>query len=179
VPERGTFLMDTTFRSAPTPVVQAPKVNVPEPEPNKTGVESNEKDIEPLEIRETRDGDIVLEALGIEDKSEVMPGEDKANLSEVKDYVKEIVKDKGLPPTVGSFKKVIDSLKGEMGMDEEADPQLVLDRIAGVVKAWRNLSFLRDPIEKKRIFMRLANLKSSSDMNREVFKVMSQNHVWI
>ena len=166
------------FREAPTSIVEQPKPNLPEPEPNNERVMSGESDDEPVEIREMGGRSVVLDALNINEELNSLPETDKANLSEVKDYVLEIVKSKGLAPTVSAFKKTLNGLKSEMGLDEEAEPSIVLDRISGVVRAWRNLSFVKDTEEKKRIFFKLANLKSSAEMNREVYKLMNTYEVW-
>ena len=80
---------------------------------------------------------------------------------------------------MSAFTKTLNSLKGEMGLDDEAEPSIVLDRISGVVKAWRNLSFVKDLAEKKRIFFKLAKLNSSEDMNKELFKIMEGYQVWL
>lgn len=170
--------MDVVFRDAPEQAVSTPIEEVPEPEKDNTRVASGESDKEPIEFREEGGGSVVLDALGINDKVDNLPEQDKENLQEVKNYVKEIIKAKGLPETVGAFKKSLDGLKGEMGLDEEAEPSIVLDRIAGVIKAWRNLSFVKDSSEKKRIFFKLANLKSSEEMNRMVYDLMNKYEIW-
>jgi len=169
---------NVTFRDAPEPVVEQPKVDLPEPKKDNTRVTSGESVDEPIEIREKGGGSVVLDALNINDNIESMPAEDQANLQEVKDYVLQIVKSKGLSPTVNAFTKTLNGLKGEMGLDQEADPAIVLDRISGVVKAWRNLSFIKDEDEKRKIFVKLANTKSSKDMNKMVLDLMEDYEVW-
>jgi hypothetical protein len=170
-------LSNAVFREAP--VVEAPKQAPPEPEVNKEHVVSGETDIEPIEVREEGGGSVVLDALNITDKLQVLPEDDKGKVADVKDYVLKIVKQRGLSPTVGAFKKTLDSIKGDMELDSEADPAIVLDRIAGVVRAYRNLSFITDPSDKRRIFMRLAKMGSSSEMNKEVYKIMNEYEVWV
>lgn len=172
-------MVDVTFRQAPA--VVRPKADIPAPEPNEQRVESGEKDetdSEPIEFRDTGGRSVVLDALNINENTNSLPEEDKANLQEVKNYVLEIIKAKDLPPTVSSFKKTLTGLKGEMGLDEEMEPSKVLDRISGVVRAWRNLAFIKDAEEKQRIFLKLATLKSSKEMNKEVFKLMEDYKVW-
>jgi len=169
-------MSDVTFRSAPEP--QAPEIPAPDVEVDKTHPISGESDIETIEIREEGGGSVVLDALNISDPVSVLPEEDKAKLGEVKEYVLKIMESKGLGATVGAFKKVLGEVKTEMGLDQEAEPSIVLDRIAGVVKAWRNLSFLTDPTQKKQIFMKLANMKSSGEMNKEVYRLMNEYKVW-
>ena len=169
---------NVTFRDAPAPVVEQPKVDLPEPKKDNTRVASGEEDHEPVEIRESGGGSVVLDSLGIRENVESLPEADKANLQEVRDYVLQIVKAKGLSPTVSAFKKTLDSVKGEMGLDKEASPEVVLDRIAGVVKAWRNLSFVKDEDERRKIFVKLADAKSSKDMNKMVYDLMESYQVW-
>ena len=168
--------MNTVFRSAPAP--QAPSAPGPAPEVNNQQVQSGEDDREPVELRETHGVSVVLDALGIDDRIDNLPEDDKSNVANVKDYVMEIVKSKGLSPTVGAFKKTIDGLKEDMGLDKEAEPSIILDRIAGVVKAWKNLSFIKNPEEKRKIFYKLARLSSSSEMNKEVYRMMNDYKVW-
>lgn len=172
----GDYMPDITFRDAPAP--EQPRPNLPEPEKNEQQVVSGEHDIEPIEIREEGGGSVVLDALNISDKLQVLPDEDKAKVSDVKEYVLKIAKSKGLAPTVGAFKKTLDGIKSEMGLDSEAEPSIVLDRIAGVVRAWKNLSFIDNPTEKRKIFMRLASMKSSVEMNKEVYRLMNDYEVW-
>ena len=171
-------MVDVVFRDAPTPVVEQPKVDIPEPKKDNTRVTSLGDDNEPIEFRE-EGGSVVLDALNINEDIKSIPQEDKENLNLVKDYVVEILKAKGMSETVGSFKKTLDSLKGEMGLDDEAEPSKILDRIGGVVKAWRNLSFIKDTGEKKKIFLKLSTMKSSEEMNREVFKMMENYKIWL
>lgn len=172
-------MADIVFREAPPPQVEQPKSDLPEPKIDNTRTTSGESDNEPIELRETGNRSIVLDSLGINENVNSLPEEDKGNLHEVKQYVLGIIKTKGLSPTVSVFKKTLNGLKGEMGLDDEADPAIFLDRVAGVVRAWRNLSFIKDPTEKRKIFFKLANLKSSSEMNEEVFKIMEGFQVWI
>jgi len=169
-------MTDTVFREAPPPPVERPPA--PEPDVDKTRSLLSDGDNEPVEMFEERGKSVVLEALNINEDPHNLPDKDKDNLGEVKNYVLEIVKQKGLSPTISSFTKTLNGLKVEMGLDEEAEPSIVLDRIGGVIKAWKNLSFITNPADKKRIFMKLANLKSSAEMNREVYRLMSDYKVW-
>jgi hypothetical protein len=166
------------FREAPAPVVEQPKIDLPEPEVNNQRVETDDRDNEPIEFKDGPNKSIVLEALNINEDVNSLPEEDRGNLQEVKNYVQSIIKAKGLTPTFPIFKKTLDGLKSEMGLNEEADPSIVLDRIAGVVKAWKNLSFVNNPEEKRKLFFKLANLKSSKDMNEAVFRAMQNYKVW-
>lgn len=170
---------DAVFRSAPD-VQDTPEVQeaAPETELPKDRALSGESDREPIEIREEKGQSVVLDALNISDPIDVLPEEDKSKVADVKQYVLDVMESRGLGATVASFKKVLDEVKEEMGLDREAEPSIVLDRISGVVRAWKNLSFIKDPSEKKSIFMKLANMKSSADMNREVYRLMNQYKIW-
>jgi hypothetical protein len=166
-----------TFREAPAPDIRQ-DIPIDTPEPDKRHVASGESENEPVEIRDTGGRSVVLDVLWINDTLNNLPEEDKNNVSEVKNYILGIIQAKGVNPTVSVFKDTLDSIKGEMGLSNEAEPSKVLDRIAGVVKAWRNISFIKDPQEKKRIFFKLAKLNSSAEMNREVYKIMEDYEVW-
>ena len=166
--------ISTTFRSTTPQVVQV-KPDIPDPKPNEVGAEENIGDLEPVENGQQA----VLEALGIDDDINHLPADDKDNLGEVKQYVYDILERKGLAPTVGSIKKALTELKIEMGFDEEAEPSIILDRIGGIVKAWRNLSFIKDPKQKRSLFMKLAKMESSKEMDNVVYKTMEANKIWM
>lgn len=168
-------MADTFFRSTETASEGVSHADV---EPNRIGAEERVEDIEPLDVREERNGDVLLEALGIGDTVENMPSEDKGNLSDVKTYIRDIVKARGMEDTVGSFKKVLSEVKADMGLDENADPATILDRVGGVIKAWKSLSFITDQGEKRRMFMKLAQMNNSRDMNKFVFEQMERYQVW-
>lgn len=168
------FMSQTAFRTITSePEVTEPIVsNFKE---NKVGAETNIVE-EPIDSEKA--GDAVLGALGIEDTERNMPEEDRSNLDEVKSYVQNILESKNLEPNRTNFKRVLNDLKFDMGLDFDAEPSAVLDRIGGVVKAWKSISFIRDPREKKSLFMKLARQPDSSSMNRIVFEEMEKRKVW-
>lgn len=126
----------------------------------------------------TDSSDAILESLGIGDKASDLPSEDIGNLKEIEGYVRELLSNKGVTPTKSSVDKTLKTLKEDMGLDENADPQVVLDRIGGVIKSWKQLSFITNPREKRSLFMKLANATDSKEMNRLVFEEMSRKAVW-
>ena len=164
--------MSTLFRPPAEPFKPGP-----ESELNKEGAETIAEDIEPLEERESREGDIVLESLEINEDVRNLPLEDQENVKEVKSYIKDIIKSRGLQETIGVFKKTLQEIKEEMGLDGDSDPSIVLDRIGGVVKAWKSLSFLPAE-ERKRAFLELSLMGSSKEMNRYVFEKMNDKKIW-
>ena len=165
-------VISSTFNKAPE-VVQS-KIKLPDPKLNEVGAEENIGDLEPIENGQQA----ILEALGIDDAIHHMPASDQDNLGEVKQYVYDILERKGLSPTVGSIKKALTELKEEMGFDQEVEPSVILDRIGGIVKAWRNLSFIKDPKQRKSMFMKMAKLNSSKEMDEFVFREMEAKKIW-
>lgn len=142
---------------------------------NTQGVAENDADIRPLE---EVTGETLLNAIGIDDIVENLSVEDKANLIEAEQYVRDILVKQGKTPTQAVFNRVLDSLKVDLGLDSDSEAAVVLDRIAGVSKAWKSLSFIKDPSEKRGLFMKLARQKDSSAMNRLVFEEMEKRSVW-
>lgn len=119
-----------------------------------------------------------LAALGIADDFANLPENEQTNVRAVTEYIQAVIEQKGWSPTQGSFIKALDNLRQEMELDAQADPIKTLDRIGGVVRAWRDLSFIGEPAEKRVIFMKLARLGTSGEMHREVFKIMNDRKVW-
>lgn len=165
-----------TFRSAPAPEVatSSPDTFVP----NEAGSEGSYHDVAPIEVLENEGKDVLLNALGIDDRINNIPEDGKENHTKTKDYVLSIIKSRGLSPTQETFNYVLNDVRYEFGLSNESDPQTVLERIGGVVDAWKNLSFIKNPQEKRQVFMKLAKAQSSSDMNRMVFEEMERRKVW-
>jgi hypothetical protein len=167
-------MTDVIFKTAPE-VKPAPTSIEPPFEPAKDSV-SHHYEEEPIESRQV--GTTVLKAIGIEDTVDSMPAEDRENLSEVGQYVSKIIERRGLEPVSSSYTSVLNDLKREMGLDDNAEPSIILDRIGGIVKAWRDLSFIPDPKEKRAFFMKLARCPDSKSMNRLVLEQMENYKVW-
>lgn len=168
-------MSDTVFRSSTPPTVSQPKSDLPEPKLNNRGAQSDVESIRPVEDK----SQAVLSAMGINDNLDVMPEGERDNLNEVAEYISDIANKRGLSQTQKSYDKVLSELKEEMGLDDDAEPSMILDRIGGVVKAWKNLSFISDPKQKRSIFMKLAKMDSSKDMNKAVLQEMEKNEVWL
>lgn len=165
--------MDTTLvRPSSTPTIE-----VPEGPKDNTNVSGHDSEA-PIEVYEEGGHDIVLEALGIEGSAREMPSEDQANAKEVKQYVLDIINKSGDSPTMGAFKRTLNDIKTDMGLSEDSDPTTVLDRIGSVIKAWKQLSFIRDTHQKRSIFMKMAKANSSSEINKIVMDAMEAYHVW-
>lgn len=167
--------MSTTVRTYSPPAESTP---LPEQPKDDTGVDVEIKGIEPLELREDRSGDVLLEALGLEDSMANLPIDQQENVKEVKQYVKDVMKQKGRTETVQSFTKTLDELKEYVGLDEQADPDAVIDRLGNLVKSYKSLLFIKDPGERRSLFMRLARQQTSQDMDRLVFEEMTRRQVW-
>jgi hypothetical protein len=170
--------MSTAVRSY-TPPEPESEIKLPDPEPNTQGADVSAEDLEPIEEREGRTGDMLLEAMGIEEEVDALPQEDRDNLKEVKQYILDVIKKSGISPTMGAFKETLNDIKAEFGLHHDAEPSVILDRIGGVVKAWKGLSFVKDPKEKRSLFMKLARQESSKDMNKLVLDEMERHQVWL
>lgn len=154
---------------------QAPQSDGSDFSENTLFVPGDVGDIQPLE---GTDGQNVLEAFGIQEDTMNLPDEDRTNLVEVEQYVRDIIQSTGKSPTRGTFNRVLSDLRGEVGLDSDADPAVVLDRIAGVARGWKAISFITDPKEKRSILKKLAKQPSSSAMNKLVFEEMNRKEVW-
>jgi hypothetical protein len=160
--------MSTSFREPESP---KPKVADETRDGSRTEVEVG--DLKPVET----DQDI-LEALGVADDIKILPEEDYQDLQELKSYLNAYMQDKGLPQTVRGVQKGIESLKKEFGLHEEADFQAIIKRIGGIARSWREISFIRDVDEKKRILIKLISASSDKEMNSIVFDEMEKRKVW-
>lgn len=154
-----------------------PKVHVSTPQVEGEAKAYDGLDIEPIEIRDEK-SDALLDALDIEGTLEEMPSEDVENHKEVKQYILDIIKKSGDSPTMGAFKRTLNDIKADMGIPEGADPSTILDRIGGVVKAWKSLSFIGSPSEKKSILSKLMRANDSKEMNKIVLESMESRMVW-
>lgn len=173
----GPFLiMDVTVRSIPEPAPISEASSYEESTPNIYGASSDPIE-EPLE--DSAISAKTLDIMGIDEPLENLPSDQRDNLDKVSNYLKDILKSKGITPTRSSLRRELNDVKLDMGLDPEAGVEMVLDRIGGVVRAWQNLTFISDPREKKSIFMRLARQPNSQSMNRELFKIMEAKKVWL
>ena len=131
-------------------------------------------DIEPIDENK----DSLLDALDIDDSLDNLSEEDRENHKEVKQYVLDIIKKSGDSPTMGAFKRTLNDIKADMGLSEDSDPSTILDRIGGVVRSWKSLSFIKNPLEKKSILSKLMRASDSKEMNRIVFDSMEARSIW-
>lgn len=154
-----------------------PRVHTDTPQVEGEAKQYDGLDIEPIEIRDEK-SDALLDALDIDGVLEEMPSEDQENHKEVKQYILDIIKKSGDSPTMGAFKRTLNDIKADMGLSEDADPSTILDRIGGVVKAWKELSFIKNPSEKRSILSKLMRATDSKEMNKIVFSEMTRREVW-
>lgn len=166
--------MDNVIRTVAEPVAEAPKAVTPDWKPNERGPEAQALVEEPLDNTQ----DAILSSLGIGDVAKTLPTEELNNLTEIEGYLREVLDIKGVVPTKSTVDKALSGLKTEMGLDESSDPRIVLDRMGGVIKAWKQLSFITNPQEKKSLFLKLANTNSSKEMNRIVYQEMEAKKIW-
>jgi len=169
--------MDTIVATY-TPPTPQPHVDIPEVKNDSAGVPSLSESEEPIEVFEKKGFNPVLEALNIQESPSALPHDGQQNLLEIQQYIEDLINKKGDSPTMGVFKKTLNEIKTDMGLDDDSDPATVLDRIGGVIKALKSLTFVKDPHQKRSIFMKLAKAQTSSEMNRIVFDQMESYAVW-
>lgn len=162
--------MSTVFRE-PEPVIERPVIETGDI--NKFGHDENIEELRPAE-----DEQDVLEALGIGDDVKSIPEEDYKDLQELKSYLQSYMEEKGLPQTIRGMQKGIESLKEEFGLHKEADPQAVIQKIGSIARSWRELSFVRDVDERKKILVKLISASSGKEMDRIIFDEMEKRKVW-
>lgn len=168
-------MSEIVFRTAPAiPEPSEVTANAPEPEPNVWGTNEDFNVGEPIEDYENA----VLRSMNIDDDTENLTEEDKSYLKDVSQYILGIVKERGIAVTQRAFDRVLRDVRIEMGIDPEAEPSSVLNRIGGMVSAWRDISFIKDPKERRSLFMKLAKMSSSNEMNKLVLQEMDRRKVY-
>jgi hypothetical protein len=169
-------MSDIVFRSLdiPEPSEVTASAPEPEPEPNKWGTAEDLGTGEPIEDYENA----ILRSMNIDDDTENLTEEDKSYLKDVSQYILGIVKERGIAVTQRAFDRVLRDVRIEMGIDPEAEPSSVLNRIGGMVSAWRDISFIKDPKERRSLFMKLAKMSSSNEMNKLVLQEMDRRKVY-
>lgn len=165
-------------RSVPQIIDVAP----PTPEvPSSSGKTNNNapdlelRDIEPID---DRGNEFVVEALNLTENINNLPQEDQDKVSVVSEYIQSLMKSQGLKMDASTFRNTLDKTISQMGLDFDSDPSVVLDRISGVVSAWKDLSFVSNIADKQALFQKLAKQPDSSSMNKIVFQEMEKQKVW-
>jgi len=120
----------------------------------------------------------VLTALNIGDSLNFLPADQKENVVEISSYIGDILDSKGIAPTQEAYNKQLATIKEEMGIDKDTMAEIALNRIGGIVKAWKSMAFISNPQEKRSLFMRLAKLGSAREMNEAVYKMMEDRKIW-
>jgi hypothetical protein len=168
-------MSEIVFRTAPAiPEPSEVTATAPEPEPEVWGTNEDLDVGEPIEDYENA----ILRAMHIDDDTGNLSQEDKGYLKDVSQYILGIVKERGIAVTQRAFDRVLRDVRIEMGIDPEAEPSSVLNRIGGMVSAWRDISFIKDPKERRSLFMKLAKMSSSSEMNNLILKEMDHRKVY-
>lgn len=173
-------MSEAVFRSAPESV---PESSTPTP-PVITGgghlvhgldaLEHGPDSIEPVQDVQLS----TLKAMGIESEINDLPQVDKENLKEVGDYVAEVAKSRGLALTDRAMSRVLTDLKFEMGIDQEAEPSAILDKIGGLVKSWKSIAFIKDSRDRRSLFMKLARQPDSRAMDALVLGEMEKRRIY-
>lgn len=173
-------MTDTIFRpSGPSGVDTISSSNHVSPPDDKWHMEIEAtEDIMPLELDNRSSGTLTLEVLGLDEDISELPSDDQTHLKDIENYVKQIIKRKGLEPTKGVFARTFNNLKEEMGIDPDTSYEEILKRVGGVISSYRDLAFIKDPKERRSIFMKLARQSTVEEMNQLVYESMNKYKVW-
>lgn len=120
----------------------------------------------------------ILKALSIDSPVSDIPEIDKGNLYEISSYLGEILGERGVIPTENTVARILTELKLDLDIDFEAEPEVVIDRVAGLVKSWKGIVFVKDPKERRALFMKLARQPDSKSMDRIVLEEMEKRKIW-
>lgn len=170
------FISIRSFRSETKPLAQ----NIEPSDPSNEGpfnVEQSESlaSIEPIDgSTET----VVLENLGIGDDPKMLPSEERENLKEIQDYVRDSLRKNGIGETRGAYKRMIDKLVGKLSIDPDTAPAVKLDKIAGVIKMWKATTFLKNNQDKMQLFQKLIKQKDQRSMRKLMLDEMEKSEVW-
>lgn len=129
-------------------------------------------------VPEGEESGAVLAGLGIAESPDQLPSEMQSDIETIKDFVVDTLKSKGLNMDSTSYTRVLTDLKEQLDLEPNTHHSIVIDRLAGVIKGYRNLVFIKDPKERKTLFMKLARLPDSKSMNKMVYSEMEKRSVW-
>lgn len=168
--------MADAFRYAPEPTTAIERYVEEDRPANDKGAKENLADLEPVESG--NDDYVILKGLGIDDSPRNLPDEDVDNLHELRSYIKETMRMKGIHPTIGSYNRIITDMMGKLELDPDTDPSVMLDQIGGLAKAWRMAAFISDNKERMKFLNKLARQKGSRKMDELVMGEMEKRRVW-
>lgn len=162
------------YASEPTPAIE--RYAEEERPKNNVGADEDLADLEPVESSGT-DG-VILKGLGIEDSPRSLPEDDLENLHELKSYIRETMKLKGIQPTVGAYNRLITDMLEKLDIDPDTDPSYILDRIGGLAKAWRAAAFITDNKQRMKFLNKLMRQNGSKKMDELVMEEMERRNIW-
>ncbi len=168
-------MVDTTFRQISNEPAAETRLYQDGPKDNKVGPST---DIMPEPIESEGMPQVVLDVLGIEGNVKDLPSAELSGLREISAYLEEQLTQSGKVPSALTIGRKLDEIRSELDMDDQTEASVVLDRLSGVVKAWKGLGFMTDPAQKRAMFMKLAKCKDSKEMHKLVFKNYESSGAW-
>lgn len=153
--------MDLTFKTAET--IEAPRLS--EFKENKVGASE--------EMDEMSDGESeILSLLGVEEPKDALPEEVQDYVDEINDAIEFLIEKRNLEPSRKTYKQLLDEMRSDMGINENAESMFALEKIGKTLKAWEDISYIRDMTVRKDLFTKLAQAGSSKEMDRIVLKAL-------
>lgn len=149
--------------------VSAPQIETPADD---TAVEQSFPDLE------ASPDNALLEVLNLEESADELPTEAQQDIKEINQYIKDVMQEKGRTDNRESFTKTLNEVKEMVGLDEQASPEAIIERIGSLIKSYKSISFIRDTKERRSLFMKLAKQESPEAMDKLVFEEMNKRQIW-
>lgn len=157
------LIMDLTFKTASSddPQVQTTSDFV-----------QNEHGITENIVEDT--SQTILGLIGLGDVFKNLPADEKGYIKSIGDTLDSLVDKRGLNRTTEVYNRLLGELRDDMEIDPDTEPAIVLDKLGKTLSAWRDMSFMRDPSERRRVFMKLARANTSKEMDSIILDTMEK-----
>lgn len=156
-------IMDLTFKSSSPQDISTPTTS--DFVQNDSGITENI-------VEDT--SQTILGLIGLGDVFKNLPSNEKGYIKAIGDTLDSLVDKRGLNRTTGVYNRLLGELREDMGIDPDTEPAIVLDRLGKTLSAWRDVSFMRDPSERRRVFMKLARANTSKEMDSIILDTMEK-----
>lgn len=117
---------------------------------------------------------MVVNLIGLGDVFGNLPPEVKDHVKSISKTLGEIIEKRGLQPSSSVYARLLNELRDDMGIDRDTEPAIVLDKIGRTLNAWKEVSFMRDINDRRRVFMKLAKASSSKEMDGIILDIMEK-----
>lgn len=116
----------------------------------------------------------VAELVGLTDIYTDLPETERDYIKSISDTLNSLIAKRGLQANSDVYKRLLTELKDDMEIDADTEPVIALEKLGKTLNAWRDVSFMRDSGDRRRIFMKLARAETSRDMDRIILDTMEK-----